>query len=82
MPKATVRLCPRSGTRTLMPPQATVRSGKRLVRRPPVLLMAQTQCETCGEEILDPLQLEELGRYCSARCFHARGLPRLFRRGA
>lgn len=47
-------------------------------KRPPVFLMAQTACETCGRDIRDPLTLETWGRYCSPRCYHARGLPVVF----
>lgn len=50
--------------------------------RPPVFVMAQTACLTCGAEIADPLTLETLGRFCSQRCYHARGLPVLRRMGA
>lgn len=53
-----------------------------MAKRPPVFLMAQTACLTCGKDVDDPLTLEELGRYCSQRCFHARGLPRLYGLGA
>ncbi|HUR69270.1 MAG TPA: hypothetical protein VM370_08485 [Candidatus Thermoplasmatota archaeon] len=49
--------------------------------RPPVFLMAQTECLSCGAEIRDGLTLETWGRYCSARCYHARGLPVVFRIG-
>ena len=59
-------------------PAATRRPPEASMARPPVFLMAQTACLTCGEDIADPLTLEELGRYCSPRCFHGRGLPRLF----
>jgi hypothetical protein len=52
------------------------------LRRIPVFLGAQAQCDTCGREIEDPLTLEEFGRYCSARCYHARGLPIVPRGGA
>jgi len=51
-------------------------------RRIPVFVGAQAECATCGEEIADPLALEEFGRYCSARCYHGRGLPAIFRQGA
>lgn len=56
--------------------------GSSLAKRPPVFLMAQTACLTCGKDVEDPLTLEELGRFCSQRCFHARGLPRLYGLGA
>lgn len=49
--------------------------GKRI----PVFLNVQAECLTCGADITDPLVLEELGRYCSQRCYHARGLPIVFR---
>jgi hypothetical protein len=47
------------------------------LRRIPIFVGAQAQCDTCGVEIVDPLVVEEYGRYCSARCYHARGLPTL-----
>jgi len=47
-----------------------------------VFLMAQTACLTCGKDVADALTLEELGRYCSPRCYHARGLPIIRRMGA
>lgn len=50
--------------------------------RPPVFVMAQTECSTCGAEVADALTLETLGRFCSARCLHAAGLPRLLDRAA
>jgi len=42
----------------------------------------QAECDTCGREIRDPLALERWGRFCSERCYHARGLPIRFRLGA
>lgn len=51
-------------------------------KRPPVFVMAQTACLTCGAEIDDPLTLETAGRFCSPRCYHAHGLPVLRRQGA
>lgn len=44
--------------------------------------MSQTECLTCGRDIRDALRLELVGRYCSERCYHARGLPALLHRGA
>lgn len=63
---------------------AATRVAVRIVRprRPPVFLMAQTQCLTCCREIHDPLTLEEWGRFCSPRCYHSHGLPALRRQGA
>lgn len=52
-----------------------------LAKRPPVFLMVQTECHVCGRAIEDPLTLETWGRYCSPRCFHARGLPVVFEMG-
>lgn len=52
------------------------------MRRVPVFVPQQLTCESCGREIADPLLVEELGRYCSQRCYHARGLPVLRRQGA
>jgi hypothetical protein len=43
---------------------------------------AQAECLTCGREITDPLAAEAWGRYCSARCYFAAGLPLLTRQGA
>ena len=51
-------------------------------RRPPVFVMAQTACLTCGADIEDALTLETVGRFCSPRCYHAHGLPVLRRQGA
>ncbi len=50
--------------------------------RIPVFVGAQAECLTCGREITDPLSAEEWGRYCSPRCYFARGLPPLLRQGA
>lgn len=52
------------------------------VKRPPVFLMMQTECVTCGREVHDPLTLETLGRFCSQRCLLARDLPSLLRTAA
>lgn len=66
----------------LIPRREAVAARPARLRRPPVFLMAQTECLTCGREIEDPLRLEEWGRFCSARCYHGHGLPVLRRQGA
>lgn len=53
-----------------------------VTRRLPVFVGAQAECLNCGEEIHDPLAIEAWGRYCSARCYHAAGLPPLYRQAA
>ncbi len=41
----------------------------------PAFFHIQTECLTCGKPVSDPLTVEELGRYCSRRCYHSAGLP-------
>lgn len=41
----------------------------------PFFFSVQAECQTCGVTLRDPLLMEELGRFCSRRCYHAAGLP-------
>jgi hypothetical protein len=64
-----------------MPCQTALGAGGLRIRIP-VFVGAQAECLTCGREITDPLTVEEWGRYCSARCHFAAGLPPLQRQAA
>ena len=77
-----------AGIRALLGSELTLADGTRL----PLLVedregwqnlcRAITAAKLGAPKGRTALTLEELGRYCSPRCFHARGLPRLYGLGA